>query len=522
MAALSGIGTWHFAAASSARHEGSAVTATPIKHVIIVMEENHSFDNFFGTFPGADGIPSGACAPDPATGGCDAPFHNPAGYTHDLPHGYRDTITDVDHGRMDGFVKPEQATCRCATHESMGYYDANDIPALWRYAENYTLEDKLFEPSNSWSFPSHLFMVSDWSAVCTSTTDPSTCTKDASPRDKLHGRTYPANGLPWTDLTWLLHAGGVSWGYYVASGTEPDCTPTGCNAGQDRGTPSYWNPLPWFEDVQQDGELGNIRDVNSFYASAAAGTLPAVSWVVPNHRNSDHPNAGDGSTPNFASSPYIVHLINSVESGPDWNSSAILLAWDDWGGEYDHVMPPTVDPLGYGLRVPGILISPYAKKGYVDDQVMSFDGFNKFIEDNFLGGARLDPSTDGRPDPRATVRESVSILGDLTNDFDFSNPPAAPILLPQLFLPSSVTRGSQATVSGSHFLAGDSVRIIMNCGAPDCPAGTQVATATASPSGGFEVSFAVPTTIPSGSEQFVSAEGTDELTYFGDNATNVK
>ena len=114
----------------------------------------------------------------------------------------------------------------------------------------------------------------------------------------------------------------------------------------------------------------------------------------------------------------------------DWNSTAIFLAWDDWGGFYDHVVPPTVDQNGYGLHVPGLVISPYARPGYVDHQTLSFDAYDKFIEDDFLNGQRLDPKTDGRPDPRPTVRENVPILGDLTKDFDFTQAPRPPILLP--------------------------------------------------------------------------------------------
>ena len=117
-------------------------------------------------------------------------------------------------------------------------------------------------------------------------------------------------------------------------------------------------------------------------------------------------------------------------AGPDWSSTAIFLTWDDWGGFYDHVAPPSVDANGYGLRVPGIVISPYAKTGYVDHQVLSFDAYDKFIEDDFLNSQRLDPATDGRPDPRADVRENVSILGNLTADFDFTQPPRQPTLLP--------------------------------------------------------------------------------------------
>jgi phospholipase C len=115
---------------------------------------------------------------------------------------------------------------------------------------------------------------------------------------------------------------------------------------------------------------------------------------------------------------------------PDWDSTAIFVAWDDWGGLYDNVPPPHVDRNGYGLRVPAFMISPYAKQGYIDHQTLSFDAYDKFIEDDFLGGQRVDPQTDGRPDPRPDVRENAPQLGDLMNEFDFTQQPLPPMILP--------------------------------------------------------------------------------------------
>jgi hypothetical protein len=126
---------------------------------------------------------------------------------------------------------------------------------------------------------------------------------------------------------------------------------------------------------------------------------------------------------------YVTGLIDAAMRGPDWKSTAIFLAWDDWGGFYDHVVPPEVDENGYGLRVPGLVISPYARRGFVDHQILSFDAYAKFIEDDFLGGARLDPRTDGRPDPRPDVREDQPLLGNLVRDFDFRQRPRPPLIL---------------------------------------------------------------------------------------------
>ena len=165
--------------------------------------------------------------------------------------------------------------------------------------------------------------------------------------------------------------------------------------------------------------------MSQFLDSARRGTLPAVSWVVPSQDVSEHPPARIS-----AGVAYVTGLINAVMQGADWKSTAIFLTWDDWGGFYDHVVPPVVDQNGYGLRVPGLVISPYARRGYVDHQILSFDAYDKFIEDDFLGSQRINPLTDGRPDPRPTVRENVKILGNLLKDFDFGQSPRPPMLLP--------------------------------------------------------------------------------------------
>ena len=194
---------------------------------------------------------------------------------------------------------------------------------------------------------------------------------------------------------------------------------------QSSKTPGIWNPLPWFDTVRQDHQLGNVAPLQDFYAAARSGNLPAVSWITPAQAVSDHPPALIS-----AGQSYVTGLINTIMHSKDWGSTAIFLAWDDWGGFYDHVAPPSVDVQGYGLRVPALVISPYAKRGYVDHQVLSFDAYLKFIEDDFLGGARIDPKTDGRPDPRPDVRENAKILGNLASDFNFAQKPRPPVILP--------------------------------------------------------------------------------------------
>jgi phospholipase C len=149
-----------------------------------------------------------------------------------------------------------------------------------------------------------------------------------------------------------------------------------------------------------------------------------VSWVIPSGDNSEHPFGTISAGQN-----HVTRVINAIMQSRDWSSTAVFLAWDDWGGFYDHVPPPTVDGQGYGLRVPGLVISPYARTGYIDHQTLSFDAYLKFIEDDFLSGQRLDPRTDGRPDPRPDVRERAKILGDLRKDFDFNQKPRRSLVL---------------------------------------------------------------------------------------------
>ena len=416
-----------------------------IKHIVVIMQENRSFDTYFGTYPGADGIPMQngvptVCVPDPQTKTCLKPFYDPQDLNYGGPHGAANAAADINSGKMNGFISSEESgrtvACKgafdpnCAAKDNppdvMGYHDARQIPNYWTYAQNFVLQDHMFEPVASWSLPAHLFTVSGWSAHCTKPGDVASC-KNAIQNPGTPGKGNTPD-YQWTDLTYLMYKNNISWGYYLDQGTQPDCEDDQmfCTPKAQKATvPGIWNPLPYFDTVRQDGQLGNIQDISHFVTAAKNGTLPAVSWVVPNGQNSEHPPALIST-----GQAYVTSLVNAVMQGPDWNSTAIFLTWDDWGGFYDHVVPPHVDQNGYGLRVPGIVISPYAKKGYIDHETLSFDAYMKFIEDDFMNSQRLDPKTDGRPDPRPTVRENVSILGNLVNDFNFNQTPLRPMVLP--------------------------------------------------------------------------------------------
>jgi phospholipase C len=422
-----------------------------IKHVIMIVQENRSFDHYFGTYPGANGIPRRngvptVCAPDPATNKCVKPYHDSLDRNAGGPHGERDARLDIDGGQMDGFVQQARAGSRSGCRidpnnpacsltpgkpDVMGYHDARELPNYWAYARNFVLQDRMFESNRSWSLPAHLYLVSAWSAKCWFPNDPLSCVDEVqnpgSPPDFRGNKDKDVPSYAWTDLTYMLRTHHVSWRYYVFKGTEPDCADDKmmCKPKkQGPKTPGIWNPLPYFTTVQQSGQLKNITSVSNYFKAAKAGKLPAVSWIVPSDHYSEHPPAlvSDGQA-------YVTRLVNAAMRGPQWKSTAIFLTWDDWGGFYDHVKPPVVGEAGYGLRVPGLVISPYARKGFIDHQTLSFDAYLRFIEDDFLGGRRLDPRTDRRPDPRPLVREEVKILGNLVRDFDFRQEPRKPLLL---------------------------------------------------------------------------------------------
>jgi phospholipase C len=287
----------------------------------------------------------------------------------------------------------------------------------------------MFAPADSWTLPAHLFLVSAWAASCADADDPMSCVSNKDLKDDEERWEYGEDPIyAWTDITWLMDRHGVSWGYYVAPGT---CSFEACptverEIGRSGNTPAAKNPLPGFTTLYETDQQEHVQTHDDFYRAIEEGTLPSVSWVIPGNAVSEHPQSSRGIR---AGQAYVTRLVNAVMESEYWASSAIFITWDDWGGFYDHVPPPAVDQLGYGIRVPSLLISPYAKQGYIDPQTLSFDAYLKLIEDRFMGGERLDPVTLARPDSRPIVREEVEILGDLREGFDFSQDPRPPLIL---------------------------------------------------------------------------------------------
>ncbi len=446
--------------ATPAQAAGKQLTASarrkiPIKHILIIFQENHSFDEYFGTYPGADGIPMRngrptVCVPDGLSGKCIKPFHTNDDVTCGGPHMDIASLADVNNGKMNGFINsPEglrnfglfnmkwaNAYCRDAddpkeADQVMGYFNGSDIPNYWAYAKHFVLQDHMFEGLHSWSFPSHLWLVSAWSADCANANSPMSCASALMPRDVSAKDPTP---FAWTEITWLLHKDHVSWVYYLDHGAMPSKGqgegPGGGfrmppNTNGKTGVPNIWDVLPGFTDVHEDHQLDKIEDLSQFFVAAKEGKLPSVAWFSPDGYDSEHPPAKIS-----AGESYVTKIVNAAMESPDWKSTAIFITWDDWGGFYDHVVPPRADSMGLGIRVPGIVISPYAKRGYIDHQTLSVDAYLKFIEDVFLQGQRLNPKTDGRPDSRPDVRENNPYTGNLMKDFDFSQRPLKPLILP--------------------------------------------------------------------------------------------
>ena len=419
-----------------------------LDHLIFIVQENRSFDHYFGAYPGVDGFrfeggEPADCVPDPILQKESCVYRTSAERYKGGPHNRHSAVTAINGGAMNGFVNALPPTGRWCAERSdpecapflgpelqpdvLSYVTRSTIPNYWAYADEYVLQDRMFAPTDGWTLPAHLFLVSGWSASCLNPRDPMSCVSNVDLKEDDERWQYGEEPIyAWTDITWLLDRFDVPWAYYVAPGTcsFPPCED---DADEEAGkTPSAKNPLPGFATLEETGQQENIRDHHDFLRAAEKGTLPSVSWIVPGNAASEHPQSSKGISAGMA---YVTRMVNAVMEGPAWDRSAIFLTWDDWGGFYDHVLPPLIDENGYGLRVPGLLISPYAKRGYIDSQMLTFDAYLKFIEDRFLGGQRLDPETDGRPDSRPTVREEVAILGDLALSFDFERPPREPLIL---------------------------------------------------------------------------------------------
>jgi phospholipase C len=405
----------------------AAVTTSPIKHVIIVIQENRSFDNLFATFPGADGARYGTIKSSPAGVAKKIALSKQPLYDgFDLGHSYRYYRKDYDRGAMDGFgIQPVGGSNPSSTTPYQ-YVDPNDIAPYWYLAKSYVLADHMFTTQGSDSFVAHQALIAGGTKINSTQSvidlpnartpwgcmDPHT----ASTAIITTGGRYVWNGGPppcfsYPTLRDRLDAKAIPWRYYTppveASGTQG-------YGGQ------WWSAYSAIKAVYFDkNEYADsvVTPQTKILDDIHAGKLRAVSWVVPDLDDSDHPQSlGNGPS-------WVASVVNAVGESPYWSSTAIVVVWDDFGGFYDHVKPPFIDDAGgLGFRVPCIIISPYARKHYVDRTQYEFGSILKFIEGNWS------LPTLGASDARAT-----SIVGA----FDFTQSPSAfapvPAKLPQSY-----------------------------------------------------------------------------------------
>lgn len=369
----------------------AAETATPIEHFLVLMQENHSFDNYFGTYEGADGIPAGTCMPrDPSEGEepCVEPFPLGDRAVPSLAHSGTTHDAQFRNGAMDGFVSAHGDTADGEL--AMGYYDDTDLPYYWNVADNFVLFDRFFSSAAGGSIWNHMYWVAG---------------SPGSPEDSI-----PTGGFDVPTIFDRLEASGVSWKFYVQNYDPTITYRVGREDLGDRASQVVWVPLLAYDRFIDDPELfSHIVDMSEYFEDLDAGTLPEVAYMVPSGA-SEHPPGSIQSGQRF-----VRTLINSLMLSEFWESSAFMWTYDDWGGFYDHVPPPQVDEYGYGFRVPALLVSPYARAGYVDSTVLDFASILKFIEENW----GLDP-----------LAERDAAAGSFMSAFDFDQPAREAVLLP--------------------------------------------------------------------------------------------
>ena len=308
--------------------------ASAIKNIVIVLQENHTFDNYFGTYPGADGTAGKAyCLPDsPGSPNCVSPYHDTSLTPADTSHNWKSAHADYDSGKMDGFVYTEGNT------EVMGYYDGTDLGRYWKAAGEYVLCDRYFTSVMSESAPNHLFLVAGTAGGLLDDNVPRT--------------------LPFPPVFQELDAAGVTWKVYTDH-------------------PSWYESFSYVQSSPT--AMRNFRKASSITADVKAGQLSQVSWVIGAPGGDEHPPADIQTGENSVADG----IVNVIGASSYWPSSAIFITWDDYGGFFDHVPPPQVDKFGYGFRVPCLVISPYAKAGFIDSTVNDHTSILKFIETRF-------------------------------------------------------------------------------------------------------------------------------------------
>lgn len=334
---------------------------TPIKHFVVLMQTGHSFDNYFGTYPGAEGIPSDTCVPvDPtamAQSSCIKPFAIGDHSIESMNHSAAIFQSQYNNGQMNGFISALQRRNQDGT-VAMGHYDDNDLPYYWNIADEYVLFDRFFSSASGGDLWNRMFWVS------------------ASPgNDESRVPSAGYGALP--TIFDALEQRGISWKFYVQN-YNPQMTYRTLQAGDKLSPQVVRAPLLAFPRFIDDSKLAShIVDLDQYFEDLRNGTLPAVAYVASASANEHPPSDLE------AGQRFVRGMINALMQSDAWNSSAFLVTYDSWGGWYDHVLPPQVDQYGYGFRVPAFLISPYARRGRIDSTRLDFTSILKFIEQNY-------------------------------------------------------------------------------------------------------------------------------------------
>jgi phospholipase C len=355
----------------------AAPTSSPnpyIKHVVIIVQENRSLDNLFATFPGADGATSGK-GKHGTVQLVKYPLKDPV----DIEHYFGTFLTEYDKGKMDGFGSINFADGRPAGNWPYQYVNPDDIVPYWTMAQQYTLSDEMFETQSSGSFVAHQDLIAGDTAINPSevlvnlpTYQPWGCDAPKGTVTSLlkAPRQILENEGPFPCLTYktmrdTLDAKGVSWKYYA---------PT----FKYRGGGWLWTAFDAIHDVRYgpEWETNVSTPETNVLADAQSGKLPAVSWVIPDYKNSDHPLSNSNTGP-----AWVASVVNSIGENPNlWKNTAIIITWDDWGGFFDHVTPNQIDLQGLGFRVPMLVVSPYARPGHISHTHYEFGSILKFVE----------------------------------------------------------------------------------------------------------------------------------------------
>jgi len=340
-------------------NRATAAASSAVKNIVILFQENHTFDNYFGTYQGADGTAGkGICLPQAlGSTNCVAPFHDTNLTPVDMNHSWNSAHADYNGGKMDAFVYAE------GNKETMGYYDGGDLPHYWKAAGEYVLCDKYFTSVMSQSAPNHLYLVAGTSGGLIDNKVPKTI-------------AYPP-------IFQQLDKAGVSWKVY--------------------GFTSWYKSFGYVQSSPTAAT--NFATAGEFAKDVQAGNLRQVSWVIGASGGSEHAPQNIQLGQNS-----VAGELNALGASAYWGGLAAFVTWDCFGGFYDHVPPPQVDGFGYGFRVPCLVVSPYAKAGFVDSTTYDHTSILRFVEDRFA----LSP---------LSTRDAAA--AGMTGAFDFTQPPRA-------------------------------------------------------------------------------------------------